>query len=196
MPPHRARSRAPLLLLFAAVLFPGAPVDARPWPTPSQSNGPTEVHALLGDFFGEWRSEFYEPEKIPEQYRSGFFLRIQGQFGGDAVRIESGQQRDSRVAMIGLAVWDPGDEQVVLVEYNQDGGLYFRGHYEQGDAPGVRRVYEVSFPDGSTSRFREVWRWNDAERTSFDWITEEWPDGEYRPRGLVVKLKRNNAGSN
>jgi hypothetical protein len=85
---------------------------------------------------------------------------------------------------------DPGAREVVLVEYNGDSDLFFRGRYEPLEHGGVIRTYDASFPDGTIRRFRETWRWNGQERTSFDWITEEWSDGRFVRRDIVVKMNR------
>lgn len=177
-------------LLVALLLYPAGDLAGQNAPTPLAE---PRVDELLGDFVGEWSSEFYEPEKIPEPYRDGFMLRVVAELDGDAARIESGD-KGAPPTMIGLALWDPGAGAVAMIEYNQDGGLYFRGHYVSLGADGVRRIYDVSFPDGTTRRYREDWRWNNADRTSFDWLTDEWVSGAYVSRGLAVKLNRKPGG--
>ncbi len=85
----------------------------------------------------------------------------------------------------GMAVRDPADGSMALIEYGAEQRIFHQGHYEVQPNGDLHRTYEAFFPDGSSRRFRELWRWKDAQRKEFEWITQ-WLEGDDWISGDVI----------
>ena len=152
------------------------------------------------DFVGSWRSSLeprYHDHPMVKRFNPELksqLLTIRPAVSGMALhlefrRLDAPRQGEDVLISEGMALRNPSDGRIELVELGTQQGIFHRGHYTI-TSNALVRTYDAFFEGGGPRRFRETWRWTDQDRTHFEWLTERLEDGEWIAGDVIVDWHR------
>lgn len=155
----------------------------------------------LAPLVGVWRSEI-----DPKYADHPAIRRFNPELKGQELTLEWGNLEETihlritdldtpsdgerRPLIEGLIFRNPETKEIEFASYNAIHDQYYKGSIQIDPTGSIRRDYVTHFANGPAVEFRELWTWDDADKTQFLWATGQVKDGTLEMSDIEVRWVR------